>query len=186
MGFSGTRGNVHDVGRYIEAGKTRKGRAVTDKTVYRIARAVGGAAVLVGASMFIFAVFGSLTHNRGLVNMADWGRPSPGAWIGAYGLGVAAFGLMLRAEPIYGPWRDFVGRLLHVVFLVVTLTTAPRLTEVGAKFSAPPDAPIGHATADEMQAAMLQFAIPVIVSALVAYWVSGFLPFLTVNMTSRE
>ncbi|SEF27295.1 hypothetical protein SAMN05421837_103726 [Amycolatopsis pretoriensis] len=152
------------------------------KTVYRFVRVVGGAAVLVGATMFVFAAFDSLTHHRGPVSMADWGRPSSGAWIGVYGLGVAAFGLMLRAKPIYGPWRDFAGRLLHVV----TLTTAPHLIEVGAKFSAPPDAPIGHATADEMQAAMVQFAIPVILSALVAYWVSGFLPFLTVNMTSKE
>ncbi|MGW4213803.1 hypothetical protein ACWEIJ_37870 [Lentzea sp. NPDC004789] len=155
-------------------------------TVYRIVRVAGSVTVLAGAAMFVITAWHNLHEDRGLVNLADWGRPSPNAWVMLCGMGVAAFGLTLRAEPVHGPVRDFVGRLLHLVFYCVVVGSVPGLAEVGARFSAPPDAHIGHATAAEMDAAMLQFAIPVVISGALAYWVSGILPFLTVDLHHKS
>ncbi|WP_410615824.1 hypothetical protein [Amycolatopsis sp. lyj-109] len=155
---------------------------MADRTAYRIMRHVGGVVVSIGFALLAWVLWDGISHHHALVSLADWGRPSSRAGILGYGLGVTAFGLMLRLEPKYEPWRDSLGRLLHVVFIVVTVEGFLRLGEVGARFSAPPEAGIGHASADEMRDAMLQYGIVVMVAGLLARWVSGFWPLLSVTL----
>lgn len=155
---------------------------MTDRTVYWIMRHVGGVAVFTGVALFAWAMWDGVSHHHELASLADWGLPSSRARTLVYGLGVTAFGLMLRVEPTYEPWRDSLGRLLHTVFIVVTVEGFFRLSEVGARFSAPPEAVIGHASADEMRDAMLRYGIVVMAVGLLTRWVSGFWPLLSVTL----
>ncbi len=159
---------------------------MTKDRIYRAARLVGAAAMFVGGAMIVLAVVDVLGHDRGLLSTREWGRFTPSAHVFLGGLGVVAFGLMMRVDPVYRLRRDFIGRILHVIFLVVALYSFSRLAETGARFSAPPGASVGHATSAEMNAAMLQFAISIIVSGLAAWWVSGFPPFLIGTGTHTE
>jgi hypothetical protein len=156
------------------------------ETGYAVVRHVGGVAVVAGAAMFVSMAVHNLQHERGLVNRADWGRLPPNTMVGIVGFGLVAVGLTLRKEPVHGPWRDFLGRVLHVVCIVVTWVLGLRTAEVGARFSAPPEATIGHATPAEMNSALLLFAVGVLTTAAVATWVSGFLPVFTATVTHSQ
>jgi hypothetical protein len=171
---------------YLGVRYHRRGHAVGRETVYAVVRVVGGVLAAVGAVMFVSMAVHNIRHDHALVSRADWGRLPPTTMVGFVGFGLLAFGLTLRKEPVHGPWRDFLGRIAHLVCIVVTWSVGLRTAEVGARFSAPPEALIGHATKAEMQGALVLFAVAVLSTAAVATWVSGFLPVFTATVTSNE